>query len=827
MKKIITTLMTLSWGIFAFSQPFNNYLNLDGLDDYVQDDFTGSNMPSGDFTVEFWVYSCEQMGYKLIDAGGSTAGSGFEMNYSHNGGGLSAQVRGGHPTGGSVSYSSTPTTAWRHVAVVNNSTAATLSLYINGVLVDTSPVTGYNPSSRFFIGRMDYTTSGYLKVNIDEMRISDVVRYSTNFTPPTTEFSVDANTKALYHFNEAAGQINFLDATTNNYDLLGHDGATTISASLGTSATVPTISAMATSLCEGDSTKLSITGGTLNDNEAWEWYSASCGGTLLGTGDSIYVTPTTNTTYYARGAGGCANNGNCAAVAINVTPAFTVTASVSDNVICSGDSILLNATGATTYTWDNGGIHNTLFAPNGTTTYTVTGTTNGCTATDQVQITVNTRPNVTANSSAATVCAGDSIVLTATGNAITYTWSNGVTDGLAFGINATTTYSVTGSNAFCSATDDVTVTVNELPIVNANASNSSICQGDQVTLFGTGDATNYIWNNGVVDGTAFGPTSTTTYTVTGTNSFCSATDELIITVNSLPVVNANASNAVLCAGDSVVLTASGDATSYSWDNGVVDGVAVVPNSSTTYTVSGTNMFCSADAQVTITVNPLPTVNANASNTSVCENEEITLFGTGTATNYIWDNGVIDGVAFSPSTTTYTVTGTDGNCVHTAQIAIVVNTIDVSTNTVGSTLSANQQGATYQWVDCDNGNSELVGATNADYTATENGNYAVIISMNGCVDTSSCITVTSVGVEDMVFTDQVTIYPNPTKGNVMLSFGNLAAVSVTLYTLTGEIVYQATNITTPLHQLELNSAPGCYILELNAAGKTQQYKLIKE
>ena len=84
----------------------------------------------------------------------------------------------------------------------------------------------------------------------------------------------------------------------------------------------PTISASANPVCDGANTTLSITSGNINNAIAWKWYAGSCGGTLIGSGTSITVSPVENTTYYVRGEGGCTGNGNCGSitVAISNTP---------------------------------------------------------------------------------------------------------------------------------------------------------------------------------------------------------------------------------------------------------------------------------------------------------------------------------------------------------------------------------------------------------------------------------------------------------------------------------------------------------------------------
>jgi hypothetical protein len=232
----------------------------------------------------------------------------------------------------------------------------------------------------------------------------------------------------------------------------------------------------------------------------------------------------------------------------------------------------------------------------------------------------------------------------------------------------TTTYTLTITNTSngCTGTGTVTVSVNNTaPTVNAGQ-DQTVCAGQSVTLNATG-ANTYTWNNGAIQGVAFTPSTTQTYTVQGTNTVngCTSTDQVIVTLNALPTVSAG-TNQTVCAGTSVTLTGSG-ASSYAWNNGVSNGVAFSPTNTQTYTVTGTDANgCSNTAQVTVTVNALPVVSAGP-NQSICAGTAVTLNGSG-ATNYTWNNGVSNGVAFTPTNTqTYTVTGTNANgCQGTAQ-----------------------------------------------------------------------------------------------------------------------------------------------------------------
>jgi gliding motility-associated-like protein len=464
-----------------------------------------------------------------------------------------------------------------------------------------------------------------------------------------------------YTWNNGLGAGNGFSvspAATTTYTVTG----TNAGACIGTDAMTVTISPLPTvvagpaqTVCAGTAVTLTATGAN-----TYSWNN--------GVTQGVAFTPAATTTYTVTGtsAAGCTNTST---VTVTVNPLPTVVAGAPQTV-CAGAAVTLTASGALTYTWNNGVTQGVAFTPAATTTYTVTGTSAaGCTNTSTVTITVNPLPTVVAGSPQA-VCAGTSVTLTATG-ASTYTWNNGVTQGVAFTPAATSTYTVTGTSAAgCINTSTVTVTVNPLPTVNAGL-DQTVCAGTSVTLSGTGAAT-YTWDNGATNGVAFVPVSTQTYTVTGTTAEgCTNTDQVLMTVNPIPVVIAG-SPQTICAGTSVTLTATGAAT-YSWNNGVNQGVAFVPVATTTYTVTGTTLGCTATSTVTITVNLLPIVNAGPDQT-ICEGPSVTLTATGAST-YTWDNGVSNGIAFTPGvgTITYTVIGTSvAGCVGTDQLMVAVN-----------------------------------------------------------------------------------------------------------------------------------------------------------
>ena len=515
---------------------------------------------------------------------------------------------------------------------------------------------------------------------------------------------------------------------------------------------------------------------------------------------------------------------------ITVNPLPTVVANTTSAVICTGNQVALTGSGASTYGWDNGVSDNVAFTPGATITYTVTGTdANSCTNTDQLTVTVNALPTVVANSSAAVVCEGNQITLTGSGTS-TYSWNNGVTNNNAFAPASTTTYTVTGTDGNnCSNTDQIMITVNVTPVVSANSTSTTICAGDQITLTG-GGASTYAWDNSATDNVAFAPTLTTTYMVTGTDgNNCSTTAQVTVTVNVLPTVVANATAVTICAGDQITLSGAG-ASTYAWDNGATDNTAFAPAATTTYIVTGTDgNNCSNTDQVSITVNALPIVVANSTSTTICADDQITLTGTG-ASAYTWDNGVDDNVSFTPTATTiYTVTGTDmNNCSSTAMITVTVNTIDNTVSVAGLTITATASTGAYQWLDCDNVNSAISGETNQLFTATANGNYAVEISENGCIDTSDCISITTVGIENKLLGLNVSVYPNPTSGNITIDLGKeYGNVDITLMDITGKVVSTSSYSATDKVLVNIEGIAGMYFLDVQSEDKGITVRLLKD
>ncbi|MHB8261612.1 MAG: FG-GAP-like repeat-containing protein [Bacteroidia bacterium] len=197
---------------------------------------------------------------------------------------------------------------------------------------------------------------------------------------------------------------------------------------------------------------------------------------------------------------------------------FSMSATASPSIICTGSTATLTATGATTYTWSaNAGSANTAavsVSPTSNTNYTVTGSNGTCTntATSTSTVMVNALPMVTVNSGA--ICTGNSFTMSPSG-ASTYTFSSG---SAVVTPTINTSYTVTGTDVnSCTNTAISTETVNALPAVNAVSDSISLCVGNTATLTASGAST-YTWSTSATTTTiAVTPTVTTTYTLSGTD----------------------------------------------------------------------------------------------------------------------------------------------------------------------------------------------------------------------------------------------------------------------------------------------------------------------
>ncbi|GAB5416775.1 MAG: hypothetical protein Crog4KO_22640 [Crocinitomicaceae bacterium] len=494
-------------------------------------------------------------------------------------------------------------------------------------------------------------------------------------------------------------------------------------------------------------------------------------------------------------------------------------------------------TACDTFTWIDG---NTYTASNNTAMFTIVGgNAAGCDSIVTLDLTIN---NSATSTDVQTAC--DSLVWNGTTYTTTgmYTWVGTTTEGcdstvtldLTVNNSATstdvqtacdslvwngTTYTATGTYTWVGTTTegcDSTVTL-DLTINNSSTSTDVQTACDSL-----------VWN-----GTTY--TMSGTYTWTGTNAVgCDSTVTLDLTIN-----NSATSTDVQAACDSLVwngttYTMSG---TYTWvgtttagcDSTVTLDLTInTPTTSTdvqtacdslvwngtTYTTSGTYTWtgtnaagCDSTVTLDLTVN-------NATSSTVVETA---------CTEFDWN-----GTTYTMSGT-YTWTGTNAaGCDSVVTLDLTINTVDVSVTNNDPTIQANATGATYQWIDCDNNNDPITGETAQTFTATANGNYAVIVTdVNGCSDTSACTPIVTVSLDDLSPLSEVSVYPNPVRDIINIDLAGLENAQVRLLDMSGKVLCVEDCETTELFMMEMNQAPGAYIIEVQSNEFVKQFKLIKE
>ncbi len=444
--------------------------------------------------------------------------------------------------------------------------------------------------------------------------------------------------------------------------------------------------------------------------------------------------------------------------------------SLSGDTICEGETGNLTATatggdGDYTFTWNGGGLTNAT-GPNQTdnpaitTTYNVTVTDGGGNS-DQgtVDIVVNPLPTIVAETDT-TMCIGESHTISASGGD-TYSWDNGLTTVTSATVSptVTTTYTVTGTDVNgCENTDDVTVTINPLPVVTSN--DVRLCKNEIATLTATG-ASDYSWtslddgviltdpNNASIDVETGQPGATTAvracFEVQGVDANgCEDTTIACVDfeANCGPIVTALGDT--ICEGETGNLTATataGDGNyTFTWNGGNLTNTTGAtqtddPMTTTNYTVIVRDGAGNSDTTtVSIVVNPLPGINAGADDTT-CLGTPVTITATGGIT-YSWDNGLGDGASHSvnPTTqTTYTVTGQDENgCENTDGVTIYIDEVFPEAGPDQSICAGDQAqltasgGGTYDWSPKD-GTLNQTDISNPVATPTVSTTYSVRVT----------------------------------------------------------------------------------------------------
>jgi uncharacterized protein (DUF2249 family) len=462
-------------------------------------------------------------------------------------------------------------------------------------------------------------------------------------------------------------------------------------------------------------------------------------------------------------------------------------------------------------------------------------------------------------------CGNGAVTLVANASSGAPNWySTATSSTVLFSGNSFTTPNLTSSKTYyvavpagvCAAARiPVTATIYVIPTILAS-SVFSRCDPGTGTINAQASSGVVNWYDALVGGNflASGPSYSVPFTSVTDTFYVDATDngctsptrtrqifQIIATPSILSTTNGSG-----CANTPIILQATVNFGNIEWQTSTgsylwgAPNYSVSINTTTTYYVIGTNFGCNTTPiAVTATVIPTPTF-ASTTPASKCDSGILTLTAApnpiGAAINWYdqsaFGNLLSTGNSFTTpfltNTTTYYAEISNNGCTNSTRSAITatINPLpNVSVINSGSIITALVSPANYQWINCSNNNA-ILGATLQSYTAISNGNYAVIITQNGCIDTSFCVNINSVGLKNNFKNPNLSFYPNPSNGKYWYT-GSVDASSVfSLYNLQGQVLAENMNISNP-PILDLTSlSPGFYYLIEKKSIETIRYKLLK-
>ncbi|PZF70990.1 Ig-like domain-containing protein [Taibaiella soli] len=587
-----------------------------------------------------------------------------------------------------------------------------------------------------------------------------------------------------------------------------------------------------TSVCTGNTVTLNTTPAT---GVTYEWLQ---NGTIISgaTGTSYAANATGSYSLRVYSNATCFTTSSPIAVTINQLPNVITTPAGGVATYCQNGSTILSVPSNSnqTYQWTfNGnpinGATNYNYSASAVGAYAVSvvNSQTGCTDTSAnitlSQVPAPAAPVITGN---ALICGGDSSLMTTTAvSGVTYQWRlgsgniNGATN-TSYEAKTAGAYTIVASNAAgCAAISNaITLAVNAAPNVTTTPAtgNATYCQNSSLTLsVQTGNNQTYQWYNGntAISGatnTQYSAAAAGSYHVVVTNSqtSCSATSgNIVLSMVPKPTASITGGPSAVCAGDSATLMANaGNGFSYQWLNatGAIPGA----NAQTFYAtftgnfravVKDANSCTDTSNAIALTIYSKPgaiIVGPHA----ICAGDTATLqASTGAGYTYIWkSNGnTIPGATSSIYKTnvagSYSVKITSSqNCSTDAYpLAISVNALPTPTITQNqATLSTTTAYSAYQWYF---NNTPINGAVGMNYTATQLGNYYVVVTdANGCSNKSNTINVTTLDVKQIAAGNTtIHIYPNPTSDLVNIEAP--VSVNVVVRDLSGKQLKDVKNV----------------------------------
>jgi hypothetical protein len=600
--------------------------------------------------------------------------------------------------------------------------------------------------------------------------------------------------------NAGANYITFT-ATDNGSPV----GVTTVNALVyvDTTAFGPTPSITGTlGFCQGDSTLLSVTPTTFS---TYLWSNGTDQTTTYATHSGPYfVTTTLN---------GCTKTSS-----VNVVEHPTPSPAISGYpYTCAGGNTTLTVDSLiyATYNWSTSSTATSITVPNGNYSVTVTDAFGCVGSSPTLTVTAAVPPVITGQTS---VCNGSLANLTTTYAYASYNWlPGGITNDTATVAAGTYTVHVVDIHG-CSLTS-APFTVNNFTYNLNVTGNMPYCAGQTLTLTAASTSSpvavpTYHWTpGGAGANTTVSAGGIYIANVTYPNGCSKDTAVVVAPPHPLPTPVITGPLFV-CGGGTTTLGVDSAYVTYLWSNAATSATNTVGTGPYYVTVTDA-IGCVGSSPTATVVSAIPTVTISG-NHPLCNGSSEVLTATASiaaGASYLWST-----TATTPTITTSTAGNTvvhvnyANGCTASDSVTVVVvplPTIMLMTNdTLMTALSAT---ATYQWLNCNTGYSTVAGATNNWYASSGSGSYAVMVTNNGCVDTTNCISFA--GINEFADANVYTISPNPTNGAINIMSSNYKITSVKMYDVLGQIIYN-TSVENKQCTIDMSTfAKGMYFVQI--------------
>ena len=586
------------------------------------------------------------------------------------------------------------------------------------------------------------TTTGtyWLEASLNGCPVRDSI--DVTFTPlPIVSLSGPASL--------CPGATTTLDATLAGATYLWSTGSTSSSITVGagsytvdvtvsgcTSTDAITIGAFAppivslgndTTLCPGGLLPLDAT----TPGASYLWSNGNTGPAIVVAGGGNWFVDVTDVN-------GCTGTDSILVTYTTTTPVFLG----PDALICDGMPFTLDATTAgATYLWSTGETTPTIDV-SAAGTFSVVVDEGLCSVSDAIIITTTPAPVVDLGNDT-TLCPGAFLPLDATTPGVTYLWSNGTTGTSIIVAGAGTWYVDITDGIGCVGTDSIHVFYATPTSINLG-NDTTICQGQSITLDATLPGSSYLWSTGATTAAIVASTSGP-YSVQVTQGACSVNDAMNLTVTPLPAFDLG-NDTTICAGASIPLDATVPGGSYAWSTGSTSGIINV-NSAATYSVTVTANGCPASDAITVSVLSPGAIDLG-NDTTFCAGGSVLLDATLPGATYAWSTGATTPMISASTTGSYSVTASVSGCTASDAIDVVVTPLPVvdlgndTTICAGTSvvLDATTSGASYLW---------STGSTASSITVNSAATYSVDVTVNNCTATDALtVAVLSPGAVDL-------------------------------------------------------------------------------